>query len=53
MGNKLGEELLEGKCFLVAKNVIAKKIKKTNHHDENKLMKKTMLRTAIKQRQDA
>lgn len=31
MGNKLGKEFLEGKGFLMAKNVRAKKIKKTNY----------------------
>lgn len=45
MGNKLGKELLEGKCFLMAKNVIiVKQIKKTHYQDENNLMK-TMVRT--------
>lgn len=29
----------------MAKNVTAKKTKKTNYQDENKLMNKTMLRT--------
>jgi len=52
MGNKLGKELLEGKCFLMAKNIIAKKIKKTNHQDKNKLMKKTTVRTT-NQREDS
>lgn len=46
MGNKLGKELLEGKCLETAKNVTAKSIKKTNYQDENKLMKKTLFRTA-------
>lgn len=45
MGNKLVKELLEWKCFEMAKNVTAKKTKKTNHQDENKLMNKTMLKT--------
>lgn len=44
---------MEVKCFLMAKSIIAKKIKKIIYHDENKLMKKTFVRTAIKQRQDA
>lgn len=46
MGNKLGKELLEGKFLEMAKNVTAKNIKKTNYQNENKLMKKTMLRRA-------
>lgn len=52
MGNKLDKEILEGKYFLMAKNVIAKKIKKTNYQHENKLMKKQWLEQQMKPRED-